>query len=76
ILYFSNKYGRQTVAVKPHYTSQICSSCGVKVKKSLSVRTHICKCGCKLQRDTNAAINILSKARHGDTPRGRLCVHS
>lgn len=63
--YFSNKYGRQTVAVKPHYTSQICSACGVKVKKSLSVRTHICKCGCKLQRDTNAAINILERARGG-----------
>ncbi|MEM7555899.1 MAG: transposase [Cyanobacteria bacterium P01_A01_bin.84] len=63
--YFSNKYGRQMIAVKPHYTSQICSSCGVKVKKSLSVRTHICKCGCKLQRDTNAAINILERARGG-----------
>lgn len=71
--YFSNKYGRQTIAVKPHYTSQICSNCGAKVKKSLSVRTHICKCGCKLQRDTNAAINILRKARHVDAPCGRLC---
>jgi len=32
------------------------------VKKSLSVRTHICKCGCVLDRDHNAAINILDKA--------------
>ena len=63
--YFSYKYGRQAIAVKPHYTSQSCSTCGIKVKKSLSVRTHICKCGCKLQRDTNAAINILEKARGG-----------
>ena len=63
--YFSHKYGRQTVAVKPHYTSQICSNCGVKVKKTLSQRTHNCKCGCILQRDVNAAINILERARGG-----------
>jgi putative transposase len=36
------------------------SSCDVIVKKALSVRTHACKCGCVLQRDTNAAVNILS----------------
>ncbi|MEO1376601.1 MAG: transposase, partial [Cyanobacteria bacterium J06635_10] len=63
--YFSKKYCRQVIAVKPHYTSQICSNCGVKVKKSLSVRTHICQCGCNLQRDINAAINILERAREG-----------
>nr|MDJ0774332.1 zinc ribbon domain-containing protein [Mastigocoleus sp. MO_167.B18] len=33
-----------------------------KVKKSLSTRTHKCSCGCELQRDVNAAINILVKA--------------
>ncbi|WP_347239203.1 zinc ribbon domain-containing protein [Dolichospermum sp. FACHB-1091] len=32
------------------------------VRKSLSVRTHVCKCGCILDRDYNAAINILAKA--------------
>ncbi|WP_460200961.1 zinc ribbon domain-containing protein [Scytonema sp. NUACC21] len=32
-------------------------------KKSLSTRTHKCSCGCELQRDTNAAINILNLAR-------------
>ena len=30
------------------------------VKKSLSTRTHVCQCGCKLDRDHNAAINILN----------------
>ena len=59
IEYFSDKYGRQYVAVAPHYTSQNCSSCGAKVKKSLSTRTHKCSCGCELHRDHNAAINIL-----------------
>ena len=41
------------------YTSQECSNCGRIVKKSLSTRTHACKCGTKLDRDENAAINIL-----------------
>ena len=55
-------YGRVVVPVAPQYTSQNCSSCGEIVKKSLSVRTHVCKCGCILDRDHNAAINILTKA--------------
>lgn len=59
--HFWQKFGRVTVAVPPHYTSQTCSTCGVVVKKSLSTRTHICKCGCVLDRDLNAAINILKK---------------
>ena len=59
--YFGVKYGKVTVAVPPHYTSQACSSCGQIVKKSLSTRTHICECGCELDRDHNAAINILQR---------------
>ncbi len=31
------------------------------VKKTLSTRTHVCKCGCTLDRDENAARNILSR---------------
>ncbi|MDJ0734351.1 MAG: transposase [Nostocaceae cyanobacterium] len=63
--YFAQKYGRLAIAVKPHNTSQLCSNCGVKVKKQLKVRTHRCSCGCVLQRDVNAAINILERARGG-----------
>jgi len=37
-------------------------TCGTVVKKSLSVRTHICGCGTILDRDENVAINILMKA--------------
>jgi putative transposase len=59
--YFGHVFGRATVAVNPAYTSQECSSCGVIVKKSLSSRTHVCQCGCILDRDENAAINILNK---------------
>lgn len=57
--YQGNKHGKVTIAVPPHYTSQNCSSCGKTVKKSLSTRTHVCSCGCVLDRDTNAAKNIL-----------------
>ena len=60
--YFGKKFGRVTVAVNPAYTSQNCSSCGELVKKSLSTRTHVCSCGCVLDRDHNAAINILERA--------------
>lgn len=60
--YFGKIYGRVVVPVAPQFTSQNCSSCGETVKKSLSVRTHVCKCGCVLDRDLNAAINILNKA--------------
>jgi putative transposase len=58
--YFGKVFGVVTVAVPPHYTSQNCSNCGEVVKKSLSQRTHRCnKCGFVLDRDWNAAINIL-----------------
>ncbi len=53
--------GKITIAVPPHYTSQSCSNCGSIVKKSLSTRTHKCACGCELDRDFNAAINILKR---------------
>jgi ribosomal protein L37E/uncharacterized protein YktA (UPF0223 family) len=60
--YFGFKYGKATVAVAPHNTSQNCSNCGQKVAKSLSTRTHVCPhCGYVEDRDINAAINILKK---------------
>ena len=60
--YFGVKFGKITVAVNPAYTSQECSNCGAVVKKSLSMRTHVCQCGFVLDRDWNAAINILKLA--------------
>jgi putative transposase len=59
---FGVKFGRITVAINPALTSQECSSCRTLVKKSLSTRTHACQCGLVLDRDWNAAINILSLA--------------
>ena len=61
LAYYGRIYGRVTVAVPPAYTSQDCSSCGNRVKKALSERTHVCPCGCVLDRDENAALNILAK---------------
>ena len=60
--YFGKIHGKFVVAVNPQYTSQQCSDCGNIVKKTLSVRTHVCSCGCVLDRDENAAINILARA--------------
>ena len=51
------------VAVPPQWTSQQCSGCGALVRKSLSVRAHRCPhCGLVLDRDHNAAKNILQAA--------------
>ena len=59
--YFGKVYGKTVVAVAPQYTSQDCSTCGNSVKKTLSTRTHVCSCGTVLDRDRNAALNILAK---------------
>ncbi len=61
IEYFGKVFDVETIAVPPHYTSTDCSACGARVKKSLSTRTHICSCGCELDRDTNASIVILNR---------------
>jgi len=60
--YYGKTWDKAVVAVSPNYTSQDCSNCGHRVKKSLSTRTHSCStCGVEICRDTNAAINILAK---------------
>ncbi len=52
--------GRRCVAVNPAYTSQDCSRCGHRQKKTLAERVHSCACcGLTLDRDHNAAFNIL-----------------
>jgi putative transposase len=61
--YYGALHEIKVIAVTPQFTSQDCSACGMLVKKSLSVRTHICPgCGVVLDRDHNAALNILHKA--------------
>jgi putative transposase len=55
--------GRDVLFVNPRNTSQICSGCGTVRKKELSERWHSCECGTELDRDHNAAINILVLGR-------------
>jgi len=59
--YFGKVYDRTVIAVAPQYTSFDCSTCGNTVLKTLSTRIHICDCGAVLDRDRNAAKNILAK---------------
>ena len=51
--------GCTVVRVPPAYTSQRCSGCGRLVPKELSERRHRCVCGLDIDRDLNAARNIL-----------------
>lgn len=55
--------GLLVIAVNPSGTSQDCSNCGVKVAKKLHERWHNCACGCSLNRDHNAALNIKNSAK-------------
>jgi putative transposase len=57
--------GKHFHQVPPHRTSQTCSECCQKsaIKLKLSERLFHCKsCGLKLDRDHNAALNILHRA--------------
>jgi len=51
--------GGRVVLVNPRNTSQLCSGCGQIKHKELAERWHSCACGAELDRDHNAAINIL-----------------
>jgi putative transposase len=54
--------GRQVVAVPPAYTSKSCSGCGAIFETlKLSDRWVRCTCGLSLDRDHNAAVNILRR---------------
>jgi putative transposase len=54
--------GRSVVLVNPRDTSKTCSRCGELVEKKLSERTHTCPhCGLAMDRDKNAALNILHR---------------
>ncbi len=53
--------GRRFVKVNPAYTSQDCSTCGHRQKMPLSEREYHCSCcGITMDRDHNAALNILA----------------
>ncbi|MCE2432870.1 MAG: transposase [Candidatus Latescibacteria bacterium] len=64
ITYKAEEAGGVVEPVDPAYTSQDCSQCGHRLKKTLSDRRHKCPCcGVDMDRDLNAAINILRLGR-------------
>jgi len=73
-LYKAENAGRTVCLVDPRNTSKRCSACGTLVDKTLAERIHHCSCGFTLDRDHNAAINILAlglQSMESITPRSR-----
>jgi len=64
ISYKAESAGGQIINVDPRNTTQNCSQCGNYVNKTLSNRVHECPyCGLRMDRDHNAALNILARGR-------------
>jgi putative transposase len=60
--YKCDREGTHFVEVDPENTTKECASCGVATDKPLWVREHSCPaCGFEMDRDANAALNILSR---------------
>jgi putative transposase len=57
--------GRRVIFVDPRNTSRTCSQCGAVFEHlTLSVRHVACLCGLSMDRDENAARNVLNRAGH------------
>jgi putative transposase len=68
LTYKAESAGREVAYVDPAYTSKCCSKCGTAFPNfDLSTRWVTCACGLSLDRDHNAALNILRRAGW-DTP--------
>ena len=64
IAYKAESAGGRLIKVNPRNTSQLCSRCWELVEKTLSERLHNCPhCGLVMDRDLNAALNILARGR-------------
>jgi len=64
IAYKEEESGGRLIKVNPGGTTQKCSRCGERVSKTLSDRIHECpSCGLIMDRDLNAALNILARGR-------------
>ncbi|NJD53997.1 MAG: IS200/IS605 family element transposase accessory protein TnpB [Candidatus Methanoperedens sp.] len=67
--------GNVVELVNPRNTSQNCSGCHSPVPKDLKVRIHSCPfCGLILDRDHNAAINILKRSSTAGTAGINACL--
>ena len=84
--YKAEKAGVRLIEVDPQDTTQDCSRCGIRVPKDLAIRWHDCPaCRLSMDRDLNAARNILNRAGvgpglrnvagHGMRAGGSLCSY-
>ena len=68
LCYKAESAGCRLIFVNSKGTAQQCSECGVIVPKTLADRVHNCpSCGLVLDRDLNAAYNILKRSTVGHT---------
>jgi putative transposase len=66
LTYKAEEAGRKVGFVNPAYTTQDCHQCGYREEKKLSSRMHCCaRCGYEVNRDFNAAQNILALGLDG-----------
>ena len=69
VRYYGGLHGIPVMAVSPASPRKTVAGCGYRVKKTLSMRTHMCpSCGLVLDRDQNAALNILLAPWTGGRP--------
>ena len=63
LVYKAECAGRVLSLMEPRYTSRDCSGCGARRKMELSQRLYECAgCGMEMDRDLNAAKNVLHRA--------------
>ncbi len=63
--YKAEDAGGTCIQIDPRGTSQRCSACSAVVRKDLSIRVHQCpSCGLEIDRDLNAALNIVGVGLH------------
>ena len=68
--YKAESAGMKVIKVDARNTSKECSNCGNIMDMPLSIREYNCnRCGLQLDRDINASINILKRAREGHSRR-------
>ncbi|MCL5100186.1 MAG: transposase [Candidatus Marsarchaeota archaeon] len=77
--YKAESAGMKVIKVYARNTSKECSNCGNIMEMPLSQRTYVCnRCGMQMDRDINAAINILTKATLGQresNAQGDICLY-
>jgi putative transposase len=59
LTYKAKRIGKRVTRIDEAYSTQTCCICGKIRKRSLSERSIQCDCGTNLDRDQNAAVNIM-----------------